>query len=765
MKSVVIIQEHLPHYRVGFYEELYKLLEAQGCRLKLVYSPNTANNLLAGSLDWATPIPIQWFHSLGWQNVFGVTKNSDLVIFQQESKYLANYFLQAGSMISKQKVAFWGHGRNFQSESASILGERIKRFASIFCDWWFAYNDLSAAVVRDFGFPAGRITSVQNSIDTRLISQVHARTTPNDLQQLRSSLGITSENVAVFTGGLYREKRLPFLFEACGIIRKSIPDFELLIIGKGPEAGFVSEMTSRHAWVHFVGPKSDEEKVPYWMLSKVLLMPGLVGLVVLDSFALGVPMITTDYPYHSPEISYLQDGVNGLVVSPWPDPIAYAERTIQLLKDPDRLLELQKNALADAERYSVQKMAENFAGGIHKALEAPKLSRATFFFKKGAPAIEATSRVGITIRSMSPYLRDFYDCFPQGNGQRVRVFIGQRGSDWVNPWDSALMLLRRTDHVFVNGQMSRARRRTILPSAELFNALENYRPTVLLVNEYSPLCLFAALWAIVRKTPWIVATDIGPDYADPYPRLGLRQKIMHYLANRSCTAILALTPSAVKRATQLGKKFLLCPHAIDTTRYVPRKSPARREGPVRIISIGNFIYRKGYDLLLQALAKIPNPGNSVWELECFGAGPANELLKLARDLNISACTRFSSFVGLDELIAAYQHSDIFVSASRADTYGVVVHEAASCGLPLVISKYCGASSVLVEESKNGFVVDPADSGTFANRLEKLIQNPHLRIEYGQRSRVLAEQWDVRKNAEAAAHWLKTFEHNPQTHQS
>jgi len=102
-------------------------------------------------------------------------------------------------------------------------------------------------------------------------------------------------------------------------------------------------------------------------------------------------------------------------------------------------------------------------------------------------------------------------------------------------------------------------------------------------------------------------------------------------------------------------------------------------------------------------------------------------------------------------------------ASRADTYGVVIHEAAACGLPLVVSRHCGASSVLVEEGKNGFVVDPDDAATFANHLHTLIQDPLLRGEFAKHSRVIAERWDVKKNAEAAAHWLKTFERQHQTH--
>ena len=101
-------------------------------------------------------------------------------------------------------------------------------------------------------------------------------------------------------------------------------------------------------------------------------MPGLVGLAVLDSFAYGVPMITTDVPFHSPEIDYLEDGKNGLIFRPADDPKLYAERVIALLGDDigrDRLVEGGRAAL---DLYSIENMVERFAFGVLAALEAPR---------------------------------------------------------------------------------------------------------------------------------------------------------------------------------------------------------------------------------------------------------------------------------------------------------------------------------------------------------------------------------------------------------
>ena len=52
-------------------------------------------------------------------------------------------------------------------------------------------------------------------------------------------------------------------------------------------------------------------------MSKLFLMPGLLGLAVLDAEVMGLPVVTTRYPWHSPEIAYLRDGETGVIVDAW----------------------------------------------------------------------------------------------------------------------------------------------------------------------------------------------------------------------------------------------------------------------------------------------------------------------------------------------------------------------------------------------------------------------------------------------------------------
>lgn len=353
-----------------FYNALRKLLAAHKVDCTFVYDPNTASNLIQGDCDWAQPVAIRWFGPIGWQPVLHLIKGADLIVVHQEVKYLLNHALIARHRFGGPRLAFWGHGRNMQARNRNSWPERVKRFLSKRVDWWFAYNERSAAVVRKLGFPNERITIVQNAIDTKSLIEARNTLSQEVVESTKSSLGIDSANVAIYTGGLYEEKRIPFLLQAASKVRAKLPDFHLIIIGGGPQKDLVAQAARDNPWIHYLGPKNDMEKLPYWAISKVSLMPGLVGLGVLDSFALGVPLIATAYPYHSPEIEYLRDGVNGIVVNDWESSDAYANAVVHLLQNDRERESMASEGRRAAEFYTIENMAENFTQGILAALRS-----------------------------------------------------------------------------------------------------------------------------------------------------------------------------------------------------------------------------------------------------------------------------------------------------------------------------------------------------------------------------------------------------------
>jgi glycosyltransferase involved in cell wall biosynthesis len=375
-KKVTIIQRILPHYRKPFFEQLRAKLGNKRIDLNLVYGCASEGEALKKDtvdISWAHKIRNRSFRfgdrTLYWQPCLHLLEGADLVIVEQASKLILNHVLLLAQLAGLTRLCFWGHGKNFQAESPNSIGEMFKRHMCRHVHWWFAYNDLSAAIVGSLGYPAKRITSVQNAIDTHELIAAKSQVKQEALESLRRKLTIKGQNTCIFVGGMYKEKNLNFLLDACMHIRLKVPDFEMLFIGHGQDAHIIASAAARFDWLHHLGPVFGTERVPYFMLSKLFLMPGLVGLGIVDSFALGTPLVTTNVAYHSPEIAYLQNGVNGITVANTNDPSVYANEVANLLLDDSALKKLVVGCKDSNSAYSLEEMVNRFAAGIENALE------------------------------------------------------------------------------------------------------------------------------------------------------------------------------------------------------------------------------------------------------------------------------------------------------------------------------------------------------------------------------------------------------------
>jgi len=340
--SVLILQRRLVAYRVPLFERLRERLAAGGIRLEVAYgaaSAAEAGRDDQGRLEFARPVPSWQSGSLIGEATLlrlptGLLDRQRLVILPHENRFLANYaILRQRHRREFPKLAFWGHGRNFQS-SPRGLRQRLGRWTGRQADWWFAYTELSAREIEDFGFPSEQITILNNAIDTREIQSWRESVHPSELSVLRQALGLAGQNVGIFLGSLTPPKRLEFLFRAADRVRQTCPDFELLLVGDGPERQEVLEAVRLRPWSRWAGARAGREKCLWLALGKVMLSPGMVGLHRLEGFAAGLPLLTTDCGLHSPEIAYLESGRNGVMT---PDAVdAYAAKVAALLTDGAR---------------------------------------------------------------------------------------------------------------------------------------------------------------------------------------------------------------------------------------------------------------------------------------------------------------------------------------------------------------------------------------------------------------------------------------------
>jgi len=376
--QVAIVYRYIHDYRAPFYERLRELLEVEGVRLRVVAGQPAAADELRGdavTLPWTETVHNRYLKLDGRevcvQPVLRRVWGADLVVVEQATRLLANYGLLAGRVIGGPRMALWGHGAHIRPHRASEPSEAVKRWLSRRVDWWFAYTERSVAVVESLGFPADRITYVQNAVDTRALRELRARVTDAELVALRARLGVGSGPVGVYVGALYDDKRLPFLVAACDRVRAALPGFELIVIGDGPEAPAVRTAAAGRPWMHVLGACFGAEKAQAMALGDALLLPGLVGLAILDGFALGLPLITADVPFHSHEVDYLVDGRNGVLVRDWRSADAYAGAVARTLGDPALLARLREGCRVAADTYTIEAMADHFAAGALAALGRP----------------------------------------------------------------------------------------------------------------------------------------------------------------------------------------------------------------------------------------------------------------------------------------------------------------------------------------------------------------------------------------------------------
>lgn len=349
-RKVAVLQRRLTHYRVPFFEQLRAQLLASNVELQVWHGEPTDQHRRrkdGGVLHWSIPLKTRYFFGsqVCWQPLPKELKDADLVICPQETGLLLAHRLLLGRRIGR--FAFWGHGRNFQA-SPLRLAEFIKRWQAPKADWWFAYTVRSKEHLVKIGVAPSMLTVVNNSI--------------GDSASIRACRRDDKIKRAVFIGTLYKDKHLGFLIRACDEVFRRLKNFELVIVGAGPEMDKVLAQSASRPWMRVLGPLTGAAKDEVLCNSDVMVCPGLVGLNIVDAFHAGLPMLTTRAQFHSPEIAYLEEGINGMATAFQES--TYAAALVQIFDEEGLLLRLKNGARTAGEALSLANMVDHFCTGV-----------------------------------------------------------------------------------------------------------------------------------------------------------------------------------------------------------------------------------------------------------------------------------------------------------------------------------------------------------------------------------------------------------------
>ena len=241
--------------------------------------------------------------------------------------------------------------------------------------------------------------------------------------------------------------------------------------------------------------------------------------------------------------------------------------------------------------------------------------------------------------------------------------------------------------------------------------------------------------ALMRGLPWTASAHAKDIWTTP--EWEKREKL------RDCRWLVTCTATGHAHLTALScdpGKVSLVYHGLDTDRY-PRPAATAGDGDGRdpahavvILSVGRAVAKKGYDVLLTALARLPS--HLHWRFVHIGGGALLPALREQGErLGLADRIDWQGAQPQEAVLAAYRRADIFALASRVaadgDRDGLpnVLLEAQSQRIACVSTALPGISE-LIEDGRNGLLVPPDAPDALAGALTRLIADPSLRQRLG-----------------------------------
>ncbi len=160
-----------------------------------------------------------------------------------------------------------------------------------------------------------------------------------------------------------------------------------------------------------------------------------------------------------------------------------------------------------------------------------------------------------------------------------------------------------------------------------------------------------------------------------------------------------------------------------------------------IISVGQFIHRKGFDILIKSMKEL----SSNVGVYIVGGEPTDEYKKLKEEYKLDNL-HFEGFKTKEELVMYYKAANMFVLPTREDIWGLVINEAMATGLPVITTDKCVAGMELIIEGENGYIVPIDDINKLAVAINKIINNENIMLSMANNNLMKIKDYTISKMA-------------------
>jgi glycosyltransferase involved in cell wall biosynthesis len=148
-----------------------------------------------------------------------------------------------------------------------------------------------------------------------------------------------------------------------------------------------------------------------------------------------------------------------------------------------------------------------------------------------------------------------------------------------------------------------------------------------------------------------------------------------------------------------------------------------RDSKKHLLSVGYLSPKKNLLRLLKVLDVLSRMRRDV-VLDIVGDGDDRGRLEdFVRNNQLGPYVKFHGFKQRDELPSYFAQADCFLFQTDFDVWGLVLNEAMAAALPCIVSVHAGGAYDLIENNRNGFIVDFTDAGAVAEKINWLLNHP------------------------------------------
>lgn len=319
----------------------------------------------------------------------------------------------------------------------------------------------------------------------------------------------------------------------------------------------------------------------------------------------------------------------------------------------------------------------------------------------------------------SPYKVSFFDCL--SGYADVTVLLSEK-KEHMKHRDASWFVEGSGKARFIELEQKRIGGRVICP--QVISWLKKDFDTIIICGYSKPTDLLALAYLKMKGIPYVMEVDGGLIRKD-----GFFHKALKTWAVRGADKYLSSGKPTTEYLVHYGAREdrIYCYpfaslYAADLPKTIPtieEKQSLRKELNMPeekiVLSVGQFIPRKGFDVLLRAAENLPKSVG----VYIVGSEPTAQYIALREKLGLSN-VHFVGFQKKESLAKFYSASDLFVLPTREDIWGLVINEAMAFGLPVITTDRCVAGLELVREGINGSIVPVEDSGALRQAMARIL---------------------------------------------